>query len=142
MHSYSYSQGSYDLDSVNSLATGIEVWMIISLVVAIIGGIVVYYVFFKPDKHMPNKFLTWLKDFFNFRKMLVEDVLKVIYIILATYITLVSFSFIFVDVVSFLSTLILGNIVLRLMFEFILITIMIWKNTTDINNKLKNNKED
>ena len=143
---YSYNPGySTGLDSMNqaaNTAAGMGIWTIISLVIAVIGGIVVYYVFFKPDKSMPNKFLTWLKDFFNFHKMLVEDMLKVIYIVLAIFITLASFSLIAVNFVSFLLVLILGNLILRLVFEFILINIMIWKNTNDINKRLKTSKKD
>ena len=143
---YTYEPGYSGFESSISQATnsaaGIGIWTIISLVIAIIGGIVVYYVFFKPDKDMPNKFLTWLKDFFNFHKMLVEDMLKVIYIVLAIFITLASFSLIAVNFVSFLLVLILGNLILRLIFEFSLINIMIWKNTNDINKRLKTSKKD
>ena len=95
-----YSGLESSMNQAANTAAGMGIWVIISLVIAIIGGIVVYFVFFKPDKDMPNKFLTWLKDFFNFHKMLVEDMLKIIYIVLAIFITLASFSLIAVNFVS------------------------------------------
>ena len=144
MYTYdqNYSSGLNTVNQAANTAAGMGIWVIISLVIAVIGGIIVYFLFFKPDKDMPNKFLTWLKDFFNFHKMLVEDMLKIIYIVLAIFITLASFSLIAVNFVSFLLVLILGNLILRLMFEFSLINIMIWKNTTDINKRLKTSKKD
>ena len=50
---------------------GSAVWTIVSLVLALVGGLVVYFLFFKPDKKMPNKYLEWIKEFFNFHKMLI-----------------------------------------------------------------------
>ena len=69
--------------------------------------------------------------------MLIEPILKVSYIILAIFITLYSFNMITVSFISFLLTLVLGNIVLRLIYEWCLVLIMIWKNTTEINDKTK-----
>ena len=69
--------------------------------------------------------------------MLIEPILKVSYIILAIFITLYSFNMISVSFISFLLTLVLGNIVLRLIYEWCLVLIMIWKNTTEINDKTK-----
>ncbi len=117
--------------------TGIAIWTIVSLVLAVVGGIVVYFVFFKSDKPMPNKFLESVRSFFNFQTMLIEDMLKVVYIVLAFFITLISFSFITVNFFSFILTLVLGNILLRIAFELGLIKIMIWKNTNEINKKIK-----
>ena len=83
MYTYdqNYSSGLNTVNQAANTAAGMGIWVIISLVIAVIGGIIVYFLFFKPDKDMPNKFLTWLKDFFNFHKMLVEDMLKVIILI-------------------------------------------------------------
>ena len=89
------------------------------------------------DTKTDNKFLNWLKDFFNFKKMLIEDLLKVVYVISTIFITLFSFALIGSNFLGFLVMLILGNVILRLSFEGILLAIMIWKNTTEINKKMK-----
>lgn len=117
--------------------TGAAVWTIVSFILAIVGGLVVYFLFFKSDKKTSNKYLDWVKEFFNFKKMLIEDILKIVYVVLTIFITLVSFELITVNFIAFLLTLILGNLGLRIIFELSLIRIMIWKNTNEINKKLK-----
>lgn len=69
--------------------------------------------------------------------MLIEPILKVTYLILAIFITLVSLGLIGKSFVGFILTLTLGNIVLRIIYEASLILLMIWKNTTEINKKMK-----
>lgn len=120
-----------------STTTGTLVWTIISLVLAIIGGIVVYVVFQSKKVKITNKFVLWLKDFCNFKHLFLETILKVTYIILAIFITLSSFNYIGTSFVMFLGQLILGNILLRAIYEGSLLIIMICKNTTEINKKLK-----
>ena len=96
-----------------------------------------YILFVKPSKKIDNKFLNWLKDFLDFKNMLIEVILKVSYIVLAIFITLFSFNFIGSNFLGFILMLTLGNIVLRLIYEASLIMLMIWKNTTEINKKMK-----
>lgn len=130
MYNYNY------YNTTSSLAdTG--VWSIISIVLAIVGGIIAYFLFLKSDKKFDNKFLLWLKDFADFKTMLIEPILKVTYLILAIFITLVSLGLIGKSFVGFILTLTLGNIVLRIIYEASLILLMIWKNTTEINKKMK-----
>ena len=50
---------------------------------------------------------------------------------------LLTFALIGTSFLSFLITLIAGNIVARVIYEGILITVMLWKNTTEIKNSLK-----
>ena len=132
---YSYFP-SFDIYAI------IGIWMIVSFVIALVGGILLYYLLLKPERDVPNKFLAWVKDFFTFNKMLIEDILKIAYIVLAIFITLFSFSLIAVNFFAFLGLLIFGNIILRLLAEFLLLFVMIWKNTNDINKRLKNSKKD
>lgn len=108
------------------------VWTGISFILAIIGGILIYVLFLKPDKKEENKFLAWLKDFLNFDKLLIEMLLKVTYIMCAIFITLFSFNLISVSFLSFLFFLIFGNLAARLIYEALLMFIMICKNTAEI----------
>lgn len=117
--------------------SGVAVWLLISLVVAIIGGVLVYTLFVKDKKKVDNKYLSWLRDFLDYKKMIIEDLLKVLYIISAIYITLSSFAYIGSDFLSFILTLVFGNLICRLAFEGCLVIIMIWKNTNQINSSLK-----
>ena len=127
----------------NSLNTsGLEslgIWMIISVVIAIAGGIVVYILFL--NKENENKFIgftAWLYDFLSFKKMLLETILKVCYLITAIYLTLVGLGLLSVNILSALMTIIVGNVVARIAYEFSLILLTICRNTTEINKKLKN----
>lgn len=131
MYDYNY------MTNTTSSIQGSIVWFIIAAVLAVIGGIVIYFLFVRTDKKEDNKYLAWFKDFANFKKMLIEPILKVTYLILAIFITLYSFGLIGVSFVAFLLTLTLGNILLRLVYETTLILLMIWKNTTEINKKMK-----
>ncbi len=65
-----------------------------------------------------------------------ESLLKIAYIILALFITLSSFATIGSNFLGFLLTLIVGNIIARLIYEFALILLVICRNTTEINKKL------
>ena len=122
----------------NSSTSGAMIWMIISLVLAIIGGICLYFtVFGKANENKFTGFMKWLYDFVTFKKMMLESLLRVLYIIIAIYITLSSFALISTSFVGFLGMLILGNLIARITFEFSLVLLTICKNTTEINSKMK-----
>lgn len=132
----------YNMDygySRSSLSTleGMGTWVILSLIIAIIGCVLVYVLFLNNKNKYPNKFVMWLKSFLNFEKFAIEVIIKVTYLFLAIFITLASFALIPVSFVSFLMTLIFGNIAIRVTYELIMVAIMIWKNTSEINKKLK-----
>ena len=59
-------------------------WLIISAVLAIVGGIAAYVLFVSRKKEKEyNGFVAWLHDFLNFKKYFVEVILKVTYLITA-----------------------------------------------------------
>ena len=118
-------------------------WMIISLVLAIVGGIVGYIMFVsKKNNGEYTGFVAWLHEFLNFKKFLVEIILKVTYAIFAIYITLSSFSYIGFSIAYFFLYLVFGNIILRLVYELIMFIVTLVNNTTEINQKLGKNKKE
>lgn len=131
----------YDFDyytpSISSNVAGSLVWTVVSVVLAIIGGILAYVLFINKNNKLDNKFLVWLRDFLSFKNLLLETILKVTYVILAIFITLTSFNMIGVNFFGFLLYLIIGNVVLRIIYESSLMLLMIWKNTSEINKKMK-----
>ena len=132
---YAYGT-SYSLARANSMA-GSAVWIIIAAVLAVVGGLVLYFTFLsKKNEGKFTGFLGWMYDFLNFKKFTIEAILKVTYLILAIFITLSSLASIGTSFVGFLLTLVLGNIVLRIVYEFSLIMLVICRNTTEINSKL------
>lgn len=131
-------------DTTTIQATSIDSnWLIISAILAIVGGIAAYVTFVsqKKDKKITG-FVAWLHDFLNFKKFFVDVILKVMYLVTAIYITLGSFSFISSSVASFFLVLIVGNIVARLSYEMLLMLITLVNNTSEINEKLGDTKKD
>ena len=122
----------------NPIGLNFATWPVIALVLSIIGGILVYIFFVSPKKENKlSSLFNWVKEFLNFDKMMIEVILKVVYLISTIFVILTSFNFIAYDFGLFFLTLILGPIFIRLFYELILINICIWKNTTDINKKMK-----
>lgn len=125
----------YYAETINS---SFRNWPIITLILSIISGVLVYIFFLSPKKENNlSPLLKCLKDFLNFDKMMIETILKIVYLISTIFVILTSFNFIAYDFGLFFLTLILGPIFIRLFYELILINICIWKNTTDINKKMK-----
>ncbi len=127
--------GNYDGYALAS--GGSNVWTIIALVLAIVGAFLAYFLFVKPEKEYPQKFLNGLRNFLNFTYMLIEPILKITYIFLALFITLTSFNFISVSFPYFLIFLVGGNLVVRVVYEASMMMVGIWKNTKEINKKMK-----
>ena len=71
----SYSTYSYDYDD---LLAGAGIWLLIAAILAVVGGILVYFLFVKAKTEPKGKFLKWLKDFLSFKIMWIEPILKVI----------------------------------------------------------------
>ena len=140
MYSSSYSRSLLSSSSAQSAS----VWIIVSIILAVIGGILIYFLFLsKKNEGKFKGFVGWLYDFLSFKKMFMEALLKITYLIVALYITLSSFALIGVNFWAFLGTLIIGNVVARLIYEFSLLLLVICRNTTEINKKLsKKDKED
>ncbi len=135
---YGYGSSS----SIDSMI-GSSVWLIIALVLAIVGGILVYFLFLsKKNEGKFKGFLGWLYDFLSFKKMFLEALLKITYLILAIYVTLSSFALIGTNFFIFLLVLILGNVLVRVIYEFSLILLVICRNTTDIAKNTSKKSED
>ena len=131
--SSSYARSASTMNSVASSA----IWIIVSLVLAIVGGIVLYFTFLKKDNEGKyTGFLGWMYDFLTFKKLTIENVLKILYLICAIFITLSSFSMISASFLAFLLYLVVGNLVARVLYELILVKLIICRNTTEINKKL------
>lgn len=111
-------------------------WVIISLIVAFIAAILIFFLFLnKKNENRFSGFGKWLYEFLNFRKLFLEGFLKFIYLISAFFITLYSFSVIGENFVGFLLILVFGNIILRCFYELVMMLLIICRNTNEINAK-------
>ena len=134
------STNDADLMGTASAFEGAGIWMIIAAILAIVGGILVYFLFVKSKTEPKGKFAKWLKDFLQFKIMWIEPILKVIYYVLTIFVVLNSFSFLSLGgygVLMWILTLILGPILIRLGYEATMMFIMIWRNTQDIADNTK-----
>ena len=143
---YSYDDSAYKLintygggSSTDALA-GAGIWTIIAAILAIIGGILVYFLFVKSKTEPKGKFAKWLKDFLAFKVMWIEPIMKVVYYIATIFTILFSFTFLAAGgagVLVFFITLILGPVITRIVYESFMMFIMIWRNTKDISDNTK-----
>lgn len=135
-----YNYGGYDYGVTSSATAGIGVWGIIALILAIVGGILIFFLFINNKKDPKNKFALWLKNFLSFKVMWIEDILKVVYYAATIFVMLISFSFLPLGgngVLLFLVFLILMPVLIRLGYEIIMMFIMIWRNTNEIATNTK-----
>ena len=120
------------------MGTGAMIWTIVSAILALIGGIVLYFtVFANKNEDKYKGFMAWLYDFIKFKKLYITTVLKISYLVGAIFLTLFSFALISVSFLSFLLTLTIGNLVLRMIYEFSLVLLSIHENVAEINKKIK-----
>ena len=125
---------NYGIYNTPSFSSSVDVWAIVSFLVALCGGIVLYFTFLNP-RNAENYTGSTKKiyDFLSFKTMSLEAILKIC--------CLISTSF-----VAFLLTLVLGNVMVRIVFEGALLILMIYRKLCDINSKMsplkENKKED
>ena len=121
----------YDYGYVN------PIFMVAALVIAVVVGIALHFTFLSADnENRFEGFLGWLYDFLSFRKLWLETILKVVYLVLACYFTLAGFFMLFSSFITGLMMIVFGNIMIRITFEFSMLLILICKNVSDINKKM------
>lgn len=123
--------------SLDSFASA-GIWTLIALIIAVIGGICLYFTVFSDKKAGTyTGFMAKFYDFVKFKKMFLTSFLKVMYIISALFVTLASFGVISASFLSFVGILVIGNILVRVGYEFSLVLLGIYENTTEIAKSTK-----
>ncbi len=134
-----YGSSSNALSGTINTANNIASWAMPALIISIIAAILIFFLFLsKKNEGKFTGFVGWLYEFLDFKKLTVEGILKILYMASALYVTIMSFAFIGFNFGTFLFMLIGGNILLRVMYELMLILLLICKNTSEINKKLSN----
>ena len=139
--SYTYYSDTEAINAMlGALPTGFYIWVIIAFILAIVGGVLAYFLFVKPKTTPKGKFAKWLKDFLSFKIMWIEPILKMIYYAATIFVILFSFTFFSLGaegILMWLMCLVFGPIVVRLVYEMTMMFIMIWRNTRDIAENTK-----
>lgn len=135
-----------------------SVIVILALICAI-AATVLAFIFIVPDRRRAamNKFGKLLHDIVNFKFLIIEKILQAAYIFATAFVILLGFFMLFSvqETYSYyagirtewmggagLLVMLLGPIVVRLVYEGVMMFILLIKNVIQINNKLRNNNED
>jgi len=138
MDYYDYMDLDSYMNGYSNSVNGQLVWQIIAIVLAVVGGLVIYFIFLNKEQgEKTNKFVKKIHELLNFKLLVLEPILKITYVILAIYLTLNSFSYIAVSFLLFLMQLVLGNLMLRIVYEGLILLIKICNNTSEISKSLK-----
>ena len=117
------------------------VWCILAFIIALVGCFLVYFMFVNSKKEITDKKLAWLKEFLSFNKMTIEVLLKILYYFSAIFVTVSSLALFGVigawAIIAIPFVVFFGNLTVRLAYEAALLKVMIWKNTSEINKKIK-----
>ena len=118
--------------SSTSTAQGVMIWTIVAGVLAIVGSILVYFLFIKSKADFKG-FAKVLKDYLSCDTIHIEALAKMFYYAGLIYVVLTSINSLVLlggnGILSFFEQLLLGPIVVRFGFEIIMMFIRIWKNT-------------
>lgn len=111
-----------------------------------IAATVLACIFIMPEKKKEelkkSKFLLWLHDLVNFKALLIEKIMKVLYVFSTCACILVGFFMLFAKTyskslaVDGLLLMILGPIVIRIVYEMIMLAIIAVNNIIQINKKM------
>jgi len=125
-----------------------DVALVIGLIATVVAVVLLYVLVLpkKMDGNLNNKFLQFLHDFFHFKKLYIESVLKFIFTVLTVFCIAYGFFFMFSQetywgysqsfFVPGLCLLVFGPILLRISYELMMMTILLVQNVIDINRKM------
>lgn len=132
-YSYGYSSGADIMATLGILA------FIAALVCTVLLMVLV-----TPEKRRAglNKFFKAVADICNFKGLVLEYIVRALYIFLTIFAVLMGFFMLFQEPMAGLMTMILGPIVLRIVFELYMMIILLVKNVIQINKKLPGQVDD
>ncbi len=139
---FAFSGGYYG-DIYGSSLGGSIALTILAFVLALVGGLLLYFMFLKRSND--GKFTGFkglLYNFLGFRTLLLDAIVRISYLIITIWITLDSFFLLFQGgaFLDFLLIITLGNILVRIVYEFIMLILIICRNISEINMKIPANK--
>ncbi len=127
-------------------SSGADTMAVLSIL-AFIGAIVctvLLMVLVTPEKRRSglNKFFKAVADICNFKGLVLEYIVRALYIFLTILTVLMGFFTLFTQPMEGLLLMVLGPIVLRIFFELSMMIILLVKNVIQINKKLPGQVDD
>lgn len=131
--------------SILNAGIGQSIGFMVAAVILAIAATVLAFIFIVPEKKREklNAFGKFLHDTCNFKYLVVEKLLQAIYIFLTAYFILQGFFMLFQTSYGTwlggagLAIMIISPIVLRLIYELLMMMVILVKNVIMINKKLK-----
>lgn len=129
---YPYSQ-SYSI-----YYGGQVTFLVVAVLAAIILGVVLYFTFLSKKNEGKYKGVAEkIYNFFSFNKFYTEEIMKLLYIVMAAVLVVVGVVMLFTySLVGGLLILVLGNILLRICYELIMMFIILCRKTVSVDKKL------
>ena len=116
----------------------IYTFKLVAFIIALAATIIIYCVFMDTrNKESYSNPLKKIYDYLHFNNFFMEPILKITYIFSSLYLTISAFGYIGTSFLFFLLLLIIGNIILRMVFEGLMIIYKIYLNLNEINKKTK-----
>ena len=123
--------------------------LIIAAVVSLIVAIIIFVAIVERKKAPRGRFTRWLREYLNFRSILISKIIKFVYVLSSIFLTIMSVvvmcsgkgDTVLMMILVGLAMLILGNILLRIMTEMTMALIAMWENTSDIRGVLVKDEE-
>lgn len=132
------------MNSTSNAVQGIYIWTIVATVLAIVGSILIYFLFVKSKTNFKGGLKT-LRDYLSGDLIHIESLAKMfyyaglIYVVLTSINSLITIGISGTDagscIMAFFAQLLLGPIIVRFAFELIMLFIRIWKNTENLKKK-------
>lgn len=143
---YTTSHSSNDFEPFSNMDRS----MVLGVTIASFVIACLVFVFLIQKKKAPRgRFMRWLREFLNFRSIMIAGIIKFLYVFLAVALTISSVIVMFqgrddtvlMMILVGLAMLIIGNIVLRITMEMTMAIISMWDNTSDIRGVLVKEEE-
>jgi len=117
-----------------------NVTALIILIVSLAAAILTFFLFVKMKNKPEGSFLARLHEFLNFRSIIIDGLIKFFYIFSAVSLSITSIWMMFQGFsyapLYGLLVLVFGNLMVRVAYEFVMMLVGIWTNTTDIRRKV------
>ncbi len=123
--------------------------IIIAAVVAFIVALVLLVTVAERKKAPRGKFLRWLREYLNFRSILISGLIKFVYLFLAVFLTAMSVvvmcsgegEMVLPMIGIGFAMMVFGNVLLRIFLEMTMAIIVIWENTSDMRSVMVKDEE-
>lgn len=138
---------------IGNAARSLGAFSVVAVILAIVATVLAY-IFIVPEKKREklNAFGKFLHDTFNFKYLIVEKILQALYIFFTADVELIGFFLLFAAPKDWygdrhwmggygILIMILGPIMIRMIYELLMMAVLLLKNVISINNKLRNQNE-